>query len=153
QRGFLLRPQPAARLVRPDRARREPRLLELADARGEGLRRRFCRFGHRLQPKPWPGLRLVTTRLDRIRNRQRSLFGGGPGMAVAEALELDELRQRIRGEVIAGGDEAYEQARRVWNGVIDRSPTVVIRASGNADVIAAIGFAREQGLPVSVRGG
>ena len=74
-------------------------------------------------------------------------------MAVTETLELDELRQRIRGEVIAGGDEAYEAARRVWNGVIDRSPAVVIRAGGNADVIAAIGFARERGLPVSVRGG
>jgi FAD/FMN-containing dehydrogenase len=74
-------------------------------------------------------------------------------MAVTETLELDELRQRIRGEVIAGDDEAYDVARRVWNGVIDRSPALVIRCTGNADVIAAIAFARERRLPVSVRGG
>jgi FAD/FMN-containing dehydrogenase len=74
-------------------------------------------------------------------------------MAVTETLELDELRQRIRGEVIAGDDEAYDVARRLWNGVIDRSPALVIRCTGNADVIAAIAFARERGLPVSVRGG
>jgi hypothetical protein len=74
-------------------------------------------------------------------------------MATTETLGLDELRQKIRGDVITEGDEAYDGARRVWNGVIDRSPAVVIRCSGNADVIAAIAFAREQGLPVSVRGG
>ena len=51
------------------------------------------------------------------------------------------------------GDDAYDAARRVWNGVIDRRPAPVIRCTGTADVIAAIAFAREQGLPVSVRGG
>ncbi len=74
-------------------------------------------------------------------------------MAVSEALQLDELRQRIRGEVIAEGDGGYDEARRVWNGVIDRRPALVVRCTGNADVIAAIAFAREYGLPVSVRGG
>jgi FAD/FMN-containing dehydrogenase len=74
-------------------------------------------------------------------------------MAVTETLELDELRQKIRGQVIAGGDDTYEASRRVWNGVIDRNPAVVIRCTGNADVIGAIAFARERRLPVSVRGG
>jgi FAD/FMN-containing dehydrogenase len=74
-------------------------------------------------------------------------------MAVSEALQLDELRQRVRGEVIAEGDAGYDEARSVWNGVIDRRPAAVIRCTGNADVIATIGFAREHGLPVSVRGG
>jgi FAD/FMN-containing dehydrogenase len=74
-------------------------------------------------------------------------------MAVSETLQLDELRQRIRGEVIAEADAGYDDARSVWNGVIDRRPAAVIRCTGNADVIAAIGFAREHGLLVSVRGG
>jgi FAD/FMN-containing dehydrogenase len=74
-------------------------------------------------------------------------------MAVSEALNLDDLRQRIRGEVIAEIDTGYDEARSVWNGIIDRRPAAVAMCTGNADVIAAIGFAREQGLPVSVRGG
>jgi len=74
-------------------------------------------------------------------------------MAVSEAVQLDDLRMRVRGEVIAEGDAGYDEARSVWNGVIDRRPAAVIRCTGNADVIGAIAFAREHDLPVSVRGG
>ena len=74
-------------------------------------------------------------------------------MSVTETVQLDELRQRVRGEVIAEGDGGYDAARRVWNGVIDRRPALVVGCTGNADVIASITYAREHGLPVSVRGG
>jgi FAD/FMN-containing dehydrogenase len=74
-------------------------------------------------------------------------------MAVIESTQAEALRQQIRGDVIAEGDAAYDESRRVWNGVIDRRPALVVRCCGNADVIAAIAFARERGLPVSVRGG
>jgi FAD/FMN-containing dehydrogenase len=74
-------------------------------------------------------------------------------MAVVESSQADVLRERIRGEAIGEGDASYDEARRVWNGIIDRRPALVVRCTGNADVIAAIGFARERGLPVSVRGG
>src|ERR1051325_4294458 len=74
-------------------------------------------------------------------------------MAVSETLQLDELRQRVRGEGIAESGPGYDEARQVWNGVIDRRPALVVRCTGNADVIASIAFAREHGLPVSVRGG
>jgi FAD/FMN-containing dehydrogenase len=50
-------------------------------------------------------------------------------------------------------DPDYDEVRKVWNGMIDRRPPVIVRASGNADVIAAVKFAGENGLPVSVRGG
>jgi FAD binding domain len=73
--------------------------------------------------------------------------------AAAEATALDGLREQVRGEVIAESDPLYDGARSVWNGMIDRRPALVVRCSGNADVIAAVAFAREQGLPLSVRGG
>jgi FAD/FMN-containing dehydrogenase len=57
------------------------------------------------------------------------------------------------GELLRDGDPGYDEARTVFNASIDRRPALVARCSGVADVIAALGFAREQGLPVSVRGG
>src|SRR5215211_2608642 len=97
--------------------------------------------------------RLVTRHGEVIRNARRQIARRSRVMAVSESLQLDELRQRVRGEVIAEGDAGYDEARRVWNGVIDRRPALVVRCTGNADVIASIAFARQHGLPVSVRGG
>jgi FAD/FMN-containing dehydrogenase len=55
--------------------------------------------------------------------------------------------------VIEPGDREYETARRLWNGMIDRRPSVIARCSGTADVVSAIAFAREHDLPIAVRGG
>jgi FAD/FMN-containing dehydrogenase len=57
------------------------------------------------------------------------------------------------GELLRDGDPGYDESRRVFNAAIDRRPALVARCSGVADVIAAVAFAREQGLPISVRGG
>jgi FAD/FMN-containing dehydrogenase len=57
------------------------------------------------------------------------------------------------GELLRDGDPGYDEARRVFNAAIDRRPALIARCTGAADVIAAVGFAREQGLPVSVRCG
>lgn len=59
----------------------------------------------------------------------------------------------LRGELIRPGDEAYDGARKVWNGMIDRRPALIARCVGVADVIAAVNFAREQRLQVAIRGG
>jgi FAD/FMN-containing dehydrogenase len=59
----------------------------------------------------------------------------------------------LRGELIRPGDETYDGARKVWNGMIDRRPALIARCVGVADVIAAVNFAREQRLPVAIRGG
>ena len=66
---------------------------------------------------------------------------------------LAELAPDFRGELLRPGDGGYETARRVWNGMIDRRPTLIARCTGVGDVQAAIRVAREQRLLVAVRGG
>jgi len=63
------------------------------------------------------------------------------------------LAAGLRGEVLRPGDAAYDQARAVHNGLIDRSPAVICRCAGVGDVIEALAFGREQRLPIAVRGG
>ena len=67
---------------------------------------------------------------------------------------VQELRETVRGEILTPSDEGYAEACRVWNGAHDgRRPALVVRCTGAADVIAAIGFARSTHLPIAVRGG
>jgi FAD/FMN-containing dehydrogenase len=66
---------------------------------------------------------------------------------------IAELRDAVRGEVITSGDEGYEDARRVWNGAIDRRPALIVRCTGTADIIEALRFARSEDLVIAVRGG
>src|SRR5665647_3765029 len=63
------------------------------------------------------------------------------------------LRSRLAGEVIAAGDEDYDTARAVWNGMIDKRPAAVARCRTREDVAAAIDVARTHGLPLAIRGG
>jgi FAD/FMN-containing dehydrogenase len=73
-------------------------------------------------------------------------------MAVT-GIKLDQLREQVRGDVVAPGDEAYDEARKVHNAMIDRHPAVVIRCANVGDVVAAVNLARENGLDLAVRGG
>jgi FAD/FMN-containing dehydrogenase len=73
--------------------------------------------------------------------------------ALGEAT-VQELRETVRGEIIAPGDGGYAEACRIWNAAHDgHTPALVVRASGAADVMAAVGFARSNDLPIAVRGG
>jgi FAD/FMN-containing dehydrogenase len=63
------------------------------------------------------------------------------------------LRSRFRGALLRPGEEGYNDARRVWNGAIDRRPALIARCAGADDVTRAVRFAREGDLGVSVRGG
>jgi FAD/FMN-containing dehydrogenase len=67
--------------------------------------------------------------------------------------DLESLQAAVRGEVFGEDGPAYAEACRLWNGMIDRRPALFVRCSDTADVIAAVKFAQQQGLPVSVRGG
>jgi FAD/FMN-containing dehydrogenase len=66
---------------------------------------------------------------------------------------IGELRAAMDGPVILPGDAEFDDRRRVWNGGIDRRPSVIARCTSAADVAAAIVLAREHGLEISVRGG
>jgi FAD/FMN-containing dehydrogenase len=63
------------------------------------------------------------------------------------------LRDVLSGDVILPSEPDYEEARSVFNGMIDRRPAVIARCANTADVAAAVAFARETGLPAAVRGG
>lgn len=69
------------------------------------------------------------------------------------AIDLESLRCVLRGKIIRPGDAAYDESRSVWNALIDKRPKVIVQAAGVADVMAAVGFARDNGHAVSVRGG
>src|SRR5919198_4934109 len=73
--------------------------------------------------------------------------------STVRTLAIDELRDRLRGDVISTEDDRYEEARRVYNAMIDRRPLAVVRPVNAGDVIAAVTFARENGLDLAVRGG
>jgi FAD binding domain/Berberine and berberine like len=66
---------------------------------------------------------------------------------------LQDFKASMHGNVIAQGDGGYDNARRVWNGSIDRHPALIAYCANVSDVIAAVQFARSQNLPVAVRGG
>ncbi|MBA2263132.1 MAG: FAD-binding oxidoreductase, partial [Chloroflexi bacterium] len=72
---------------------------------------------------------------------------------VIDVQAIDGVRASISGEVFTPVDPGYDGARAVWNAMIDRRPAVIIRPHVTADVVRAVGFAREQRLPISVRGG
>ena len=64
-----------------------------------------------------------------------------------------ELSASFRGRLVRAGEETYDEHRRIWNGSIDRFPALIARCEGVADVIAAIKYARNNGLTIAIRGG
>ena len=66
---------------------------------------------------------------------------------------IGQLRRTLSGEVIMPGDDAYDAARRVWNGMIDKYPAFVVRPRTTSDVVASIATARQLGLEIAVRDG
>lgn len=70
-----------------------------------------------------------------------------------DAETVAALAERLRGPLLTPSDDGYDDARQVWNGLIDRRPALIARCSGTADVVEAVNFARENLLLVSVKGG
>ncbi len=66
---------------------------------------------------------------------------------------VKDLKARIRGPLFRPGDPGFDEARSVWNAMIDRRPAIIARALGVSDVIACVAVAREHGIPLSIKGG
>jgi FAD/FMN-containing dehydrogenase len=70
-----------------------------------------------------------------------------------DATTIQEFEASLRGELIQPNDETYDDARKVWNGMFDRKPGIIVRCVSTSDVINAVNFARDKNLLISVRGG
>ena len=83
-------------------------------------------------------------------------IGGAPPVWYTSSMkraDTSALAAAMRGPVLTAADAGYDAVRRVWNGMIDRRPAAIARCTGAADVMAALAFARDAGLPIAVRGG
>jgi FAD/FMN-containing dehydrogenase len=72
---------------------------------------------------------------------------------VLNAEAIEQFHKGLRGYRLLRGDDGYDAARKIYNAMIEHRPAIIARCAGVADVIAAVNFARNNGLLVSVRGG
>lgn len=74
-------------------------------------------------------------------------------MTNLQATKIEDLKGKFRGEVLLPGDDAYEDARKIWNAMIDKHPALIVRCTTTSDIVLAVNFARDNGLLLAVRGG
>ena len=67
--------------------------------------------------------------------------------------DIANFAASLRGRVIGAADPDYDEARKLYNGMIDKRPMLIARCADVADVITAVNFAREANLPLAIRGG
>ena len=70
-----------------------------------------------------------------------------------QSTKIDAFKGKFGGEVLSPGDEAYDDARKIWNAMIDKHPALIVRCITTSDVVLAVNFARDNGLLLAVRGG
>lgn len=78
---------------------------------------------------------------------------GTEALPPLEAKQIQQLKAQLRGVSIRPGEPAYDSARRVYNGMIDCRPQLIVRPADPADVTYAVNFARENNVPLAIRGG
>ncbi|MDS0282359.1 FAD-binding oxidoreductase [Haloarcula onubensis] len=79
--------------------------------------------------------------------------GTPTGDRTVPAQAIDDFRSGLRGTLLEPGDDGYDEARTIWNAMIDRAPALIARCSGPADVIQAVRFGTDHDLRISVKGG
>ena len=78
---------------------------------------------------------------------------GSNGNVTLQEDTIRKFKESLRGELLLSDDTAYDDARSIWNAMIDRRPALIARCLGVADVITCVKFARERGLLLSIKGG
>jgi len=66
---------------------------------------------------------------------------------------IEEFKNQLRGELILPQDQGYDEARKIYNAMIDKRPGMIAKCANVADVISAVNFGRNNGITVSIRGG
>jgi len=74
-------------------------------------------------------------------------------MPSLSAADVTSLKERFRGQVILPSDGGYDEARQIWNAMIDKRPAIIARCGETRDVVAAVNFARDRGLLLAIRSG
>jgi FAD/FMN-containing dehydrogenase len=70
-----------------------------------------------------------------------------------EPWAIEDFRSRLRGPLLLPAEPGYDDARSVWNAMIDRRPALIVRCLGTSDIVASVEFAREHGLSLAIKGG
>src|SRR5688572_3766620 len=68
------------------------------------------------------------------------------------SIDIEYLRGKLQGDLLQPQDEGYDEARAIWNGMIDKRPAIIVLPETTKDVSAAVKFAHEHGLQLSIRG-
>src|SRR5258708_7711287 len=89
----------------------------------------------------------------RLASHRDSVVRFVPMTSVVDVSDLKELEADLRGRIYLRTSEGYNQARQVWNGMIDKRPLAIVGAASVADVMATVKFAQSRSLPVAIRGG
>ncbi len=72
---------------------------------------------------------------------------------IIKGVAVDAFKVSLRGDLLRPGDDAYDTSRKIWNRMIDKRPSLIVRCAGAGDVVHSVQFAREHELVVAVRGG
>jgi FAD/FMN-containing dehydrogenase len=73
-------------------------------------------------------------------------------MNAPDSAKVDQLRKGFSGKVLTPEDGDYEEARKIWNAMVDKRPAIIARCAGTRDAVKAVNFARDNGLLLAVRG-
>jgi FAD/FMN-containing dehydrogenase len=81
------------------------------------------------------------------------MAGQATAKAQLDAQAVAAFAAQVRGPVLTENDPEYDEARSIWNALIDRRPALIVQCSGAADVVDAVNFSRENGLVLSIKAG
>ena len=118
-------------------------------------RRRFIVLGLSSAAAAWPGASIIAQSSGsgrQIPSRVNAVRLSGEGTTIERAA-IRELAESLRGDLLLNGDWGYDGARRLWNGMHDRYPALIVRPASTSDVAHAVDFAREKELLLAVKGG